>query len=126
MNTAAKDGRWTAELFAAVDAKDVGRFMTFLEPDAQFRYGSNPPAVGSEAIHGAVEGFFAAVKSLRHEVDHVWEQPGHVICAGTVTYTHHDGRSVSMPFCNVLAVRDRRIKDYLVYIDPAPLFATRV
>jgi ketosteroid isomerase-like protein len=117
------DARWTAELFAAIDAKDTRRFLSFLEPDAQFRYGSNPPAVGADAIRAAVDGFFAAVKTLSHAVDHVWVQPDHVICAGTVTYTHHDGRRVSLPFCNVLAVRNGRIKDYLVYIDPAPLFA---
>jgi hypothetical protein len=30
---------------------------------------------------------------------------------------------VGLPFCDVLAMRGNRIKSYLVYIDPAPLFA---
>ena len=123
MKLDASDSAWATELFAAVDSKDVARFMAFLEPDAQFRFGSNPAAVGTDAIRAAVEGFFAAIKALSHQVDHVWAHPGHVICEGIVTYTHHDGRSVSMPFCNVLGMRDARVKDYLVYIDPAPLFA---
>ena len=117
------DTRWTADLFAAIDAKDTQRFLSFLEPDAQFRYGSNPPAVGADAIRTGVDGFFAVVKALSHAVDHVWVQPDHVICVGTVTYTRHDGRVVGLPFCDVLGMRGSRIKSYLVYIDPAPLFA---
>ena len=117
------DTRWTADLFASIDAKDTKRFLSFLQPDAQFRYGNNPPAVGVEAIRAAVDGFFAAVKALSHHVDHVWEQPDHVICAGTVTYTRHDARIVSMPFCNVFAMHNGKVKDYLVYVDPSPLFA---
>jgi ketosteroid isomerase-like protein len=117
------NARWTGELFSAIDAKDTSRFMSFLEPDARFRYGSNPPAIGSDAIRAAVDGFFSAVKALTHQVEHVWALPGHVICAGTVTYLRHDGRSVSIPFCNVLALRNAKVKDYVVYADPAPLFA---
>lgn len=117
------DTRWTADLFAAIDAKNSQRFLSFLEPDAQFRFGSAPPALGIDAVGGAVDGFFASIKSLSHKLDHVWAQPDHVICTGTVTYTRHDGRVVGIPFCDVLVMRGQRIKDYLVYIDPAPLFA---
>jgi ketosteroid isomerase-like protein len=117
------DTRWTTDLFAAIDAKDTPRFLSFLGEDAQFRYGNNPPAVGIDAIRAAVDGFFAAVKALSHSVDHVWGEPDHVICAGKVTYTRHDGRLISIPFCNVFAMRSGRIKDYLVYADPSPLFA---
>ena len=115
--------RWTADLFASIDAKDTQRFLSFLEPDAQFRFWSAPPAIGIDAVGSAVGGFFTTIEALAHAVDHVWVQPDHVICAGTVTYTRHDARVVSIPFCDVFALRNGRIKDYLVYIDPAPLFA---
>ena len=35
----------------------------------------------------------------------------------------HDGREVTLPFVNVLALAGDRIADYRVYIDGAPLFA---
>jgi ketosteroid isomerase-like protein len=117
------DTRWTTDLFAAIDSKDTKGFLSFLDPGAQFRYGNNPPALGIEAIRAAVDGFFGAIKALSHQVDHVWGQPGYVICAGTVTYTRHDARIVSVPFCNVFALSNGKIKDYLVYVDATPLFA---
>ncbi len=115
--------RWTANLFASIDAKDAKLFLSFLDPDARFRYGNGAPAVGTEAIRAAVDGFFAAVKALSHDLHHVWAQGDHVICEGIVTYTRHDGRIVGIPFCNVLGMRGERVRDYRVYIDSAPLFA---
>jgi ketosteroid isomerase-like protein len=49
--------------------------------------------------------------------------PGHVVVEGTVRYVRHDGREVTLPFVNVLALDGDRISSYRVYVDGAPLFA---
>lgn len=117
------DARWVDDLFAAVDAKDTERFLSFLTADAQFRFGSDPPVIGTAAIRGAIDAVLTSVAGLSHELEQVWAQGSNVICKGTITYTRHDGRRVSIPFCNVLGMSDGRIRDYVVYTDPKPLLA---
>ncbi len=114
---------WSTSLFASIDAKDTPRFLSFLAENAEFRFANAPPAVGKAAIGAAVDNFFAAIRGSRHDIARSWMQPGHYICQGTVTYTRHDGREVTVPFANVLGMRDGLIDDYRIYIDATPLFA---
>ena len=46
-----------------------------------------------------------------------------IVCEGEVTYTHHDGRSVTVPFCNVFEAEAGLISLYRIYIDMGPVFA---
>lgn len=115
---------WVAALLATVDAKDADRFVEMLTDDARFTYANQPSVSGRAAVHAAVTGFFTCVRSLAHSPTHVWAVPGHVIVEGNVRYERRDGREVTLPFVNVLAVRDDRIADYRIYIDGTPLFST--
>jgi ketosteroid isomerase-like protein len=112
-----------ALLFAAIDAHDADAFCDFLTEDARFVFGNAPPAVGRPAIRAMVRGFFSSIRACRHEVTNALRDGDTVVCRGIVTYTRHDGRAVPLPFCNVMAMRGRRIADYQIYSDPAPLFA---
>jgi ketosteroid isomerase-like protein len=114
---------WTARLLERVDAKDSAGFVSFLTPDARFRFANQPAAQGHATIAAAVAGFFAAIEGLRHEILGTWSVPDHSICEGRVTYTRHDGSQVTLPFVNVLELRGDLIADYRVYIDATPLFA---
>ena len=121
---AANDVReWAHSLFRAIDARDAKRFVEFVADDGSFRYANFPPAVGKPAVEAAVAGFFGSIAAIGHRIDDVWSVPGHIVCRGTVTYTRLDGREVSMPFCNVLALAGERVTEYRVYVDPAPLTA---
>lgn len=110
-------------LFDTIDDKQTQPFLQFLTDDAVFRYGSNPPAVGRAAIATVVDQVFASIRSCSHRLLEVWEPPGAAIVRGEVTYVRLDGRSVVLPFCNVLELRDGKIARYEIYIDPAPLAA---
>ena len=113
---------WNAALLSAVDARDADRFVAFLTDDGKFTYANAPAVVGRSAVRTAVAAFFALVRSLEHTPRHVWTVPGHVVVEGTVRYVRHDGREVTLPFVNVLALAGDRIADYRIYIDGAPLF----
>jgi limonene-1,2-epoxide hydrolase len=116
------DSVWTIELFRSIDAKDTRRFVAFLTEDAQFRFGNAPPAIGASAITAMLDGFFASIKGLRHEVRKTWTVPDHVLCEGTVTYTRLDGTTLSVPFVDIFAMQGRLIKDYLIYLDASQLY----
>ena len=49
--------------------------------------------------------------------------PDAVVCHGTVTYTRHNGTQLRVPFANVFKLKNKRIQDYLIYIDNTRLYA---
>ena len=53
-----------------------------------------------------VDGFLANFAAVAHAVDVTWEVDGAAVTEGRVTYTGHDGRSTTLPFCNVLHLAD--------------------
>lgn len=116
--------RRIAEVFAAVDAKDANRFVSYLADDARFVYANAPAAVGREAVRAAVNGFFATVRSLSHTLRHVWPMPGHAVVEGTARYVRHDAREVTLPFVVVMDGAPGEIIEYRIYIDGAPLYAS--
>lgn len=114
---------WVSQLFASIDAQDVPRFLSFLTADARFKFGNLPAAVGHADIGAAVTAFFGSIGALRHELLQGWVVDAHVIVQGVVHYTRLDGGKVSLPFVTVFGMSGERIDDYLIYIDPTPLYA---
>lgn len=112
---------WLGTLFANIDAKRTDGFLSFLTPDAEFRYGSGEPVVGHEAVRGAVDHFFSTIRSCSHRVRRTWMDSDSLVCQGEVTYVCLDGRTPKLPFCNVFTMRGGKIVRYEIYIDPSPL-----
>ena len=111
-------------LFETIDAQDTARFVGFLTTDATFRFGSAPAAVGRDAIHEAVSGFFSTIKSLEHVLTKSMEHGNTIVCEGDVTYTRHDDSTVTLPFANVLEFGDDGlIVEYKIYMDINPLYS---
>jgi limonene-1,2-epoxide hydrolase len=110
------------DLFKAIDTADVDGFMKWLADDCSFTYASQDQVRGADGVRAMVDGFLDSFAKVEHQVDANWEVDGTAIAEGTVTYTTDDGRSTSLPFCNVFHLaEDGRIRDYRIYIDPTPL-----
>ena len=118
------DRGWWEKVFAVIDAGDAAGFVGLLTPDAQFRFGNAPAVVGRDAIHAAVAAFFAAIAGSRHRLLNIWSGPSTAVCEGEVTYTRHDGSTLSVPFANVFDLRGGRIAAYRIYTDNSSLFGT--
>lgn len=111
-----------ASLFRAIDGMDAEAFVDHLTNDAVFSYGSQPRVEGREAIRDYVAAFFAMFAGLEHRVEDVHQiSPDRALVEGHVTYRRNDSSNVTIPFANVLRLRDGKIRDYRIYIDPSPL-----
>jgi ketosteroid isomerase-like protein len=117
--TAAPDHR---SLFAAIDAMDAAAFARYLTEDAVFQFGNVPAVRGRAAIEAFVAQFFSALAAVEHRLEAAWTQDGRTTCHGTVTYTRHDGSTLTVPFANVLYCEGGRVARYLIYIDNSALF----
>jgi len=117
------DRAWWERVFAIVDARDTAGFMNLLAPDAQFRFGNAPVIIGADAIRSVVSGFFKAIASSRHQLLKTWNGPATAVCEGVVTYTRHDGSTLSVPFANVFELTGDKIAAYRIYIDNSSLFS---
>jgi ketosteroid isomerase-like protein len=116
------DRAWWERVFTVVDARDAAGFVGLITSDARFRFGNNPVIVGREAIQAAVAGFFAAIAASRHQLFGTWNDPSTAVCEGEVTYTRHNGSTLSVPFANVFELRGDKIAAYRIYIDNSALF----
>jgi ketosteroid isomerase-like protein len=123
MTVDATEETWLQDLLAAIDVQDTAVFLNYLTPDAEFRFGSAPPARGQPAIRAAVDGFFVSIRGSRHRLLNTWRGDKSLVCEGEVTYSRHDGSDVTLPFTNVFQMSGGLIAQYKIYIDIAPLYA---
>jgi len=120
---------WARELYAnAVDRKDAAGFAAVFTPDAWLRFGNNLPLTGPDAIREAIAGFFQAMVSLRHESKGIFLDGDTLFLEAVVTYTRHDGTTVSVPAMTVFQLAGKRQGTIMadncrIYVDLAPLFA---
>ena len=112
------------QLFATIDAGDGAAFARYLTPDASFRFGNAPPAVGRAAIESAVNGFFGSIRRCEHRLLRWWSASASEAVQGEVTYTRLDGSRLTVPFVNVFLLDGTLIREYLIHIDASALYAT--
>ena len=115
--------RDVAPIFADIDAMDAGKFVAHLTPDVRFRFANADPAVGHAAVRQAVEGFWATIDGLTHHIHKVYQVGDTVIAQIDVEYRRKDGKSVTVPNCDVLTFQGDLVRDWQIYIDLAPVFA---
>lgn len=114
---------WLDGLFAAIDRQDADAFAGFLAEDAAFRFGNLPVVEGRHAIREFVAGFFQSIRGVSHSVLESWQAGDALVCRGEVTYTRHDGSTLSVPFANIFKLAGERVRDYLIYVDASALYS---
>lgn len=69
--------RIVKDYYAAVDSMDPDRIAnTYLpDPNTPVQFNADEPIVGAAALRAFSEGFFNAVKAIRHTRIEVWTQP---------------------------------------------------
>ncbi len=118
---------WLVRLFRSIDERDWDTFVSHLSDDACFRYGSGQTARGRETIRHAADMALSPFTTVQHELVDVWVRPDSTVVQGQVTYQWPDGYRQTLPFLNLFRMQDggRAITDYLIFIDPSPLFRPR-
>ena len=115
--------QWIERVYKAVDAKDIESYVQFFTEDCTFRFGNNPPVHGKDGIRQALQQFFPAFKSLKHETVETWNPPGFEMVEAIVTYTRHDGSKATVFAVTIYRMQGSLAKDCRIFVDLAPLWA---
>jgi ketosteroid isomerase-like protein len=107
--------------FQVVDSGNIPALIEFMTEDAVFRYGSQPPVQGRQAIYAYMSSLKTAVVT-HHQVLHSWNHGDSLVVQGEATFDLPNNGHKVLPFVDVFHLRDKKIYDYRIYIDPTPLF----
>lgn len=106
--------------FQVVDSGNIPALTEFLAEDAVFRYGSQPPVQGRQAIFSYMNALKTTVVT-HHVALHSWNHGDSLVVQGEVTFELPNQGNKVLPFVDVFHLRDKKIYDYRIYIDPTPL-----
>lgn len=119
---------WIRDLFAAVDAKDIDRFMAHMSPTIGFGFDGHILAEGLEPVRRFVEDYLANFARLEHQIeafvagDDPTAGPTTAV-RGRVTYWTQDSRSAEVGWAVFLTHRDGKIDRYRIYLDSSAVQA---
>lgn len=112
-----------AQILRCLDQKNLDEFLSFFSVAAVFRFGSQPPVHGIQAIADGVRRFLDQMACIAHTI--AYERPfdDTLVIQGDVRYLDVRGRDVTIPFCDVWRFGPSgKIREYLIYCDPSPLY----
>ena len=114
----------TRRMFEAIDSRTPAAIAALLADDVVVHFGNQPPMVGREAVTAGIEAFFASIAGISHEITAEWHDGADTMVETAVTYTRHDGASVTLPaFSTWHTGPGGAIDRYRVYFDPALIYA---
>lgn len=120
---------WARALYSdGVDRKDASAFANAFVADGWLRFGNNPPITGRDNIREAIAQFFTLFASLSHEDTGTTWTDGTLVLEANVTYTLHQGGTVTVSACTIFRMADPGetgkpvARKCQIYVDLAPLF----
>ena len=115
---------FSAKLFHFTDhVPDPDGMVSLFTEDIRLRFGSAPVAEGKQAAREVAAQQISAFAGMRHKVFNEWRIDDQVILQLEVTYTRFDKVSITLPGVAILRLRGDLVSEYLIYVDPAPLYA---
>jgi ketosteroid isomerase-like protein len=112
----------TRDLLKAADT-DIAAFFAAFTDDCRFRMGNAEVVVGRENIQAWVADYLGAVAGMRHVVLEEFLDEDVAAMRVEVTYTMQNGAEFTLPAVTRTKVRDGKVSEYLIFMDPSPVAA---
>jgi ketosteroid isomerase-like protein len=112
----------TRALLAAADT-DIAAFFALFTDDCQFRMANNEVIHGRDAIQAWVAQYLGSVAGMRHVILEEWAADDVAAVRVEVTYTMQNGTEFTLPALTRTRVRDGKVAEYLIFMDPSPVQA---
>jgi hypothetical protein len=112
----------TRDLLEAADT-DIAAFFAAFTDDCRFRMGNAEVVIGRENIQAWVAHYLGAVAGMRHAVLEEFLDGDVAAMRVEVTYTMQNGEEFTLPAVTRTKVRDGKVSEYLIFMDPSPVAA---
>jgi ketosteroid isomerase-like protein len=112
----------TRALLSAADS-DIAAFFGFFSDDCEFRMANNEVVRGREAIQAWVARYLGSVAGMRHVVLEEWAADDVAAVRVEVTYSMANGTEFTLPAVTRTRVRDGKVTECLIFMDPSPVEA---
>lgn len=111
-------------VFDAGEAMDVQRFSRRFTDDCHYQFGNEPIVRGRDGIVNAqsIGAFNQTVRSIKHHVERTWELGDLLIVEMKVTYVRNDGKSFTLPACDLVWFAGELVQDMRIFMDISPVF----
>jgi len=110
----------TRDLLRAADT-DIAAFFGYFAEDCDFQMGNAEIVHGRENIQNWVANYLGSVAGMRHVILEEWEAGDVAAVRVEVTYTMQNGAQFTLPAVTRTRVRDGKISEYLIFMDPSPV-----
>jgi len=115
---------WVEDFYREVDKLDMACLSAAISDDIDVRFGNNPTINGKAAAIESFKAFWTAIAGMAHRRVELVAQGDMAVFMANVTYTRHDGSTVTVPVSShIRKDNNGKINRLWVYIDLAPLFA---
>lgn len=112
------------DVFATMDAGDLDGMVEHMTDDVTTQFGNHAEICGKAAFRTLFNEVGQAISGLHHEVLDLWhavEDFDVWVVQLSVSYRLLNGRTVTLPCCNVFRMRGELICEYRVYMDVGPV-----
>lgn len=113
--------KWREEFYRDADTIDIERLAPWFTDDVQIRFGNQPTLHGKSAAVEAFTGFFSSIAGMHHELGEAHVDGETIVSEALVTYTRHDGSSLTVPVCSILRRNGDLLESLVIYIDISQL-----
>lgn len=87
---------WYLEYLAALDAKDIDAYATYLASGVTIQFNNGPPVEGKDAVIGMLSGYWQSFKSLEHDLTNIYGTDRKFVLEARNHYERHDGKQVAV------------------------------
>ena len=111
------------QMLAASDEMNVEQSLKFCTDDVAYKFGNLPVVVGKQGIRESSRSFLQNFKSLKHDVQNIWEIGEAVVVEMEINYIRHDDKRFNLPCCNIFLMKGDLVREMRIYMDVSPVFA---
>lgn len=117
METKTNDDDYLDTFSPAIDRMVTDSALAYLTEDCILLAGNAEPIHWHQAIREVFDSLYNSIESIRHEITDRFSREDRVVYRGIVTYGFSGGRSLTVPFCDVIVMCGQKIAAYFIYID---------
>ena len=115
---------WYLDYLAAMDAKDLDRYGSYLADDCVMFMNNDGPVAGKAAILGMLGRYWQSFASIEHDLLTILGDDREFMLEALNHYRRLDGGAVTLRAVAVTARRDDgKVSAVRIYTDTSPLFA---